>query len=104
MKMRSLKSAKPVQDEMVKPTSIVDKPEYPWGTSINLEHDSIEQLGIDKLPAFGEKLQMTAIVKVTNVGSNESETGKRKHMTLQITDMAIEPEKNEEDVAKTLYK
>lgn len=64
-------------------------PKYPWGTELNLEDETLEKLGIDRLPEVGEEVQITAVAKVTRVSASESQGGARRSLYLQITDMAV---------------
>lgn len=68
--------------------------EYPYGLRINLDHESLEKLGLSKLPEVGSELMIMAKVQV--VGTNESESiegGEYNNLSLQITDMKLEKTK-----------
>lgn len=65
-------------------------PKYPWGTELNLEDDSLKKLGIEKLPEVGEVVNIMAQAKVTRVSASESQSGARRSLALQITDMAVD--------------
>jgi hypothetical protein len=84
-------------------TIAADQPVYPWGLSLTLDNDSLEKLGID-LPKVGKTLMVTARVDVTGVSSNESESGKNRSVSLQITDLSVSPGEGEGgDAAEKLY-
>ena len=78
-------------------------PRYPYGLSINLDNDSLEKLGMDKLPEVGVVLTLTAKVKVTSASVNEYENNKERNVGLQITDMDLGKAKVEKDTAEELY-
>ncbi len=76
--------------EYAEPTMAVDAPAYPWGLCVRLDEDAIAKLGIKKLPAAGEMMQLMARVEVRSVGLNDSKDGgENRNMELQITDMAL---------------
>ncbi len=80
-----------------------EKPEYPYGLSIDLGEESLEKLGIEKLPACGESMQIHAMVTVKAVSQSEYEGKKSRNMCLQITDMAIDMPKDLNKVAQKFY-
>ena len=87
----------------------VEVPKYPWGTTINLDGDTITALGLKEMPATGTVFKITGIVKVTGTSDREYETGKgvekRQTLDLQITDMGLEGQKKQtfKEAAGTLY-
>lgn len=66
---------------------------YPWGTRINLDQDSLDKLGIVKLPTVGDKIMIEGKCEVISV--RQSEDG--KSVELQITDMDLENDGDEID-------
>jgi len=91
--MISLKITKKQDEEnaeVAQPVGSMDN-RYPWGTRIQLEQDSLDKLGIVKLPAVGDKLMIEAKVEVISV--RQSEDG--KSVELQITDMDLENDGDE---------
>ncbi|NYT45135.1 hypothetical protein H0A64_09905 [Alcaligenaceae bacterium] len=67
-----------------------DTPEYPYGLRINLDDDSLKKLGITELPEVGTTMTLQARVEVVSVSQHESDNGKHRDMSLQITDMTLE--------------
>lgn len=67
-----------------------DTPEYPYGLRINMDDDSLKKLGITELPEVGTTMTLQARVEVVSVSQHESDNGKHRDMSLQITDMALE--------------
>jgi len=67
-------------------------PSYPYGLQLRLDNESLEKLGIDKLPRVGGTVTVTAEAKVTSVSQNESEggSGMRRSCELQITKLGLE--------------
>ena len=68
------------------------KPEYPYCLRLNLGPDEIKMLGMTELPKINSEMKLEAKVKV--VGISTSEYGDR--LELQITDMALDMDKDEE--------
>lgn len=68
----------------------MDSPEYPYGLRISLDNESLEKLGITKLPDVGEQMHLVAHVTVQSVSAYEhqGDTPSRS-VELQITDMAM---------------
>lgn len=94
--------------EMAEPCE-ADLPKYPWGTSINLDGDTIAGLGLKEMPPTGTVFKLVGLVKVTGTSEREYETGKgvekRQTLDLQITDMGLEGKKKQSfnEAAGTLY-
>lgn len=83
-------------------------PKYPWGLCLSLEDETLSKLGIDgELPKAGDVIQFTALAKVTNSSTSESETtdGATKEcrrVELQITDMGVPaPDMASQSMAKS---
>ncbi len=68
-----------------------DRPDYPWGTRLNLDDEQIVALGLsDSMPGIGVRMDMAAIVEVVGVNSEQVD-GKTKHrLELQVTEMALQ--------------
>lgn len=69
-----------------------DPPKYPWGLCLTLNDDSLDKLGMDKLPEIGTKMRLVAMVEVTGVSAStyQGAEEKRSSVDLQVTDMAID--------------
>lgn len=66
-------------------------PKYPYGLEVQLDDNSMEKLGISKLPDVGYVMQMTCMVTVTNVRSSQAQDNEpEQSMSLQITDMQLD--------------
>ncbi len=66
--------------------------DYPYGLHINLDHEMLSKLGIDKLPAVGDKMHLHAHAHVTEVSEESREGGKkRRSLRLQMRKMQVEP-------------
>ncbi len=68
---------------------------YPYGLEIRLDTQSLEKLGMTKLPAVGKKMRVTAEVKVESVSQNDrtNKDGKSvpdRNVTLQICKLGLE--------------
>lgn len=105
--MKSLKKNYPLKDVTFSEKSSdfnpeANKPIYPYGLRICLNHETIGMLGITKLPELGSVMKMIANVEVVskNESINESEKEIYMSMDLQITDMELSSAKKEVDATK----
>jgi hypothetical protein len=105
MKLVSMKMSPQTAKQMTEPCAVDggDRPRYPWGLSITLDEDSLDKLGMDTMPDVGESLQLSALVDVTACSSNETDSGKRRSVSLQITDLALGTKASDSDHAEKLY-
>lgn len=101
-KLVSVKLTTAEQKDAVEPSS-ADRPRYPWGLSISLDTDTLDKLGMKTLPDVGEAYMLVARVDVTGVSSNESEGGKARSVSLQITDLCLEDATKKKSAADVLY-
>ena len=64
---------------------------YPYGLQIRLEDESLEKLGLDKLPSAGKTMTLTAEVEVSGSSMRERLGDKAPSMSLelQITKMSL---------------
>ena len=64
---------------------------YPYGLQIRLENESLEKLGIDKLPSAGKTMTLTAEVEVSGSNMHERLGDKTPSMSLelQITKLSL---------------
>lgn len=105
MKLVSMKKTpkeEPKAETECAPCGTYSEPEYPWGLQINLEEESFAKLGID-LPKAGAVMTLTAKVSVSGVGSQETEEGLRRNLSLQITEMALDAPKDTNKLVKEMY-
>ena len=78
--------------------------EYPWGLNIHLDESSLQKLGMKKLPAVGDVMDVSAKIKIVSVGSHEVEgQAPNRSVDMQITDMEIGGEKTSDEKAKKLF-
>jgi hypothetical protein len=67
-----------------------DAPKYPWGLCIDLDDETIEKLGLSKLPDAGTEVHLVAKAVVSSTSQYDTQGGETEsRMSLQITDMAI---------------
>lgn len=100
-KLVSMKMTKSERQEKSEPAEI-DRPIYPYGLEVRLDTDALEKLGLeDELPEVGGEMTLLAKVKVTGASSSDSEYGKNRSVSLQITDMCLED--GNKDLASKLY-
>lgn len=106
--LKSVKIDKKAREEKYAETSIASEgPTYPYGLQLSLDDETIEKLGLS-LPEVGKDMALLARVKVTAVSSSEDSYGgkteKRRSVSLQITEMCLEPDEGEgKDAADLLY-
>jgi len=68
-------------------------PRYPYGLCISLEKETLDKLGMSKLPKVGSTITVSARAKVESVSERDSTGGgKHRSMSLQITDIGLEGE------------
>ena len=92
--MISLKNTRKTEDEKNEIETAIDNQDgYPWGTRINLESDTLDKLGIKKLPGVGDEMMIEAKVRVISVRESDNS----KSVELQITDMDLENDGDEVD-------
>lgn len=93
MKMTSMKRTKEDRNQTKQAVSI-DNPsseDYPYGLSVDLDHESLEKLGMDKLPRVGQKLHLHAHAHVTSVREEHRDGGKKhRHLTIQLRKMGFD--------------
>lgn len=91
-KLISMKITADQAREEARPMSATPFPEmYPWGLSITLDHDTLEKLGLDKLPKIDGTVTIYAKAKVTRREETQTEGGvTRRSLGLQITDLCLE--------------
>lgn len=73
---------------------------YPYGTSVSLEKDLIEELGVDAL-ALGDVVEVRGYAFVDSKSEHASKDYESKDMRLQLTSLKVRRE--EDDAVKLLY-
>jgi hypothetical protein len=84
-------------------TVAADGPVYPWGLGLTLDDESLDKLGITKLPTVGKSYTLVAKCDVTSVSESESDMGSRRSVSLQITDLALDFSDEKKDAGESLY-
>ena len=82
---------------------VSNAPKYPYGTSLDLNNDTLEKLGITKLPSVGEEVTITAKAKVTRISAYEEQGGAEQCLGLQITDMDVSIPSQSQSASDKLY-
>ena len=96
MTMKSLKQSKKELDKYDSPIAVDgNRDQYPYGTRIDLNKESLDKLGIKTLPAVGTELMIECKVKVIAVRESASERDTNRSIELQITDMDLELDEDE---------
>ena len=85
-------------------------PAYPWGLTLNLDEETIAKLDLEGEGEVGDTCHIVAEGMITGYTEHKMEDGEsRKTLTIQITDLYVEPYENDEDEddqksdAKKLY-
>ena len=81
-----------------------EAPKYPYGTTLDLNDDTLSKLGLESLPAVGTEVTIMAKAMVTRVSMYEEQGGAESCMALQITDMDITVPEGGKSAAQKLYK
>jgi len=103
MKMASMKMA-PGESEYGMMAEPMKPQEYPYGLKLCLKEGSIAKLGLKELPAVGEEIMITAMVKVVEVCEEESEDrGIERELELQITELGFGEQMDSKKAAEKLY-
>lgn len=100
-----MKNMKNMKREPQANSTINQKEEtYPYGLRINLDEETIKKLGFSGLPKVGQSLELVGKVKVVDVSTRDSESGKVRGLGLQITHLDFDDEKEDKkDPADVLY-
>ncbi len=89
MKLRDMKLSRADKAEDAEVAS--ERPDYPYGLSLQLDQDSLEKLGIE-LPDVGDTFFVVAIATVQSVSEHESENHKSQDVSLQIQQLSLDPD------------
>jgi hypothetical protein len=73
-----------------------DEPVYPFGTSISLENDQIEKLGLED-GEVGEYLHGEFYARLCGFHVTETESGSRKCMQIQIERIKLSSDEDDGD-------
>ncbi len=102
MTLKSMKITKKEFKE-VEAVNTFSPPEYPWELRIHLDEDLISKLELSKMPEVGDAMTLIGNADVVSTGESEdAEGGKRRNLTLQITEMSLE-KKVSDDTLKKIY-
>ena len=101
MDLISMKLTPEEQKHEAMETMMASKPEYPYGLRIDLCDESVEKLGIEKLPEIGSTMLVMAKCEVCCVSERKDEDGETdKQIGLQIVEMSVGQKKSAQ---KALY-
>lgn len=79
-------------------TSVLEKPDYPYGLRLYLDPDSVKKLNL-KEPKIGEKMMLMGIVEVVSINSEDDKIS----VSLQIKEMDLKS-KSDKSAEEVLYK
>lgn len=64
--------------------------DYPYSSRLDLDHEMLEKLGLDKMPKHGTPVTIHAKGKVHRTSEDTNSEGKtRRSMTVQMTHMKV---------------
>jgi len=86
--MVSLKLSPVEAAEATALTAEPDKPNYGYGTCVQLNDEQVEALGIAKLPV-GTKVKIVAFGVIDSTRIEVGEEGEAPYMSIQLTDMEV---------------
>lgn len=78
------------EEKMYPSMAAGDDPEYPYGLCLNLDEKQLDQLGLKELPKVGSTIRLEAKAQITGVSENETQSGSRRSLSIQITDLGFE--------------
>lgn len=78
-----------------------DENPFGFGLQLNIDDDRMKKLGFDKPLPAGEEVVIVAHAKVESATESSDKDGEKVSMTLQITDMGVEPNRN--NLAEKLF-
>ena len=87
MKLRDMKLSRADKAEDAEVAS--DRPDYPYGLSLQLDQDSLGKLGIE-LPDVGDTFFVVAIARVRGVSEHQDEGSKSQNVQLQIEQLSLD--------------
>lgn len=101
--LKSMKISFEEKREMAQP-SVLERDQFPYGLVLNFDEDSFKKLGLSEKPEIGQKFMVMALAEVKTLDQSKGvDDIPRMTMSLQITDIAIEPKKEERSAAETLF-
>ncbi len=99
MALKDLKiSKKEAKDANKLASPYEDQERYPYGLRLDLNNETLEKLGITKLPAVGTVLMLEAKAKVVGSRQSATESSDNRSIELQITHIDLETGESDEEV------
>ncbi len=79
------------------------EPEYPYGLSLSIDDAMIEELGIGQLAA-GDEVMVVAKAFVRSKSEHQDTEDSEKTISIQLTEMSVNRNSDNDDMADRLYK
>lgn len=100
--MRSMELDDETQYEAVPAMPGMDKPRFPYGLRISIEDAQLKELGLScEDCTVGGVIHLHALARITSVSQNDTDSGKRERVELQIESMCcVESEDAENEEAE----
>lgn len=84
--------------------AVADAPKYPYGLELRLDEEALAKLGMDKPPAVGTEMMISAKVVVTSASQYQTQDGEAEASSCwQITDMEMSGSPSNGNAADKLY-
>lgn len=91
MKLVSMKlDKKREDDDCASPCGEVERPDYPWGTRLNLADEQLAKLGLPAMPAAGAVLDVIARGEVIGVREEQVDGETRRSLEIQLVELGVE--------------
>lgn len=88
--MVSMKNSKKDSKSKVSDIGPASNEDYPYSSRLDLDHEMLGKLGIDKMPKHGAPVTIQAKGKVHRTSEDTNSDGKtRRSMTVQMTHMKV---------------
>jgi len=69
----------------------IDHPRFPYGLQISFDHDSLDKLGFDDLPAVGAEMVIVGVGKVASVSESRNQDNFNRNVSIQLEKVSVEP-------------
>ena len=82
-----------------------NKMSYPYGTSLNLDKDSLKKLGI-AIDSYkiGDTVEVLGKGKITSISSSANENNANQDLSIQITSLGVSPSKSGKTLKEAIKK
>lgn len=68
-----------------------ERNDFPFGLSISLDDETLDKLGITKLPKVGSDMIVAGVGVVESISERSDKNRKSRNVTIQLTKLAVGP-------------